>query len=171
MASRWEGLPSPSHHSDSFCCWLNQPINSCLNSVYVATGMDLVHVHNVRGEGNGTPLQCSCLENPMDRGAWWAAVHGVAQSWTRSDLATAAQCEKLQKEERREAEVSLQSGSVSGGKSRGLLDTGESVLSVPEWGPPSSPNPLDLPCDLPARGLLTIPRVEGWGGGETCALT
>ena len=35
------------------------------------------------GEGNGTPLQHSCLENPMDRGAWWAAVHGVAKSWTR----------------------------------------------------------------------------------------
>ena len=34
------------------------------------------------GEGNGTPLQYSCLENPMDGGAWWAAVHGVAQSWT-----------------------------------------------------------------------------------------
>ena len=32
------------------------------------------------GEGNGTPLQYSCLENPMDRGAWWAAVHGVAGS-------------------------------------------------------------------------------------------
>ena len=35
------------------------------------------------GEGNGTPLQYSCLENPMDRGAWWAAVHGVAKSRTR----------------------------------------------------------------------------------------
>ena len=35
------------------------------------------------GEGNGTPLQCSCLENPMDRGAWWAAVHGVVKSWKR----------------------------------------------------------------------------------------
>ena len=33
-------------------------------------------------EGNGTPLQCSCLENPRDGGAWWAAVYGVAQSWT-----------------------------------------------------------------------------------------
>ena len=33
-------------------------------------------------EGNGNPLQYSCLENPVDRGAWWAAVHGVAQSWT-----------------------------------------------------------------------------------------
>ena len=35
------------------------------------------------GEGNGNPLQCSCLENPMDGGAWWAAVHGVAKSRTR----------------------------------------------------------------------------------------
>ena len=35
------------------------------------------------GESNGTPLQCSCLENPMDEGAWKAAVHEVAKSWTR----------------------------------------------------------------------------------------
>ena len=35
------------------------------------------------GEGNGTPLQYSCLENPMDRGAWWATVHGVAKNQTR----------------------------------------------------------------------------------------
>ena len=35
------------------------------------------------GEGNGTPLRYSCLENPMDGGAWWAAVHGVAKSRTR----------------------------------------------------------------------------------------
>ena len=35
------------------------------------------------GEGNGSPLQCSCLENPRDGGAWWAAVYGVAQSRTR----------------------------------------------------------------------------------------
>jgi len=35
------------------------------------------------GEGNGNPLQCSCLENPRDRGAWWAAISGVAQSQTR----------------------------------------------------------------------------------------
>ena len=34
------------------------------------------------GEGNGNPLQYSCLENPRDGGAWWAAVYGVAQSWT-----------------------------------------------------------------------------------------
>ena len=35
------------------------------------------------GEGNGTPLQCSCLENPRDSGAWWATIYGVAQSRTR----------------------------------------------------------------------------------------
>ena len=43
------------------------------------------------GEGNGNPLQCSCLENPRDGGAWWAAIYGVAQSWTRlNDLAAVA---------------------------------------------------------------------------------
>ena len=35
------------------------------------------------GEGNGNPLQCSCLESPRDGGAWWATIYGVAQSWTR----------------------------------------------------------------------------------------
>ena len=35
------------------------------------------------GEGNGSPLQYSCLGNPMDRGAWWATIHGVTKSWTR----------------------------------------------------------------------------------------
>ena len=39
--------------------------------------------HSCTGEGNGNPLQCSCLENPRDSGAWWAAVCGVAPSWTR----------------------------------------------------------------------------------------
>ena len=39
--------------------------------------------HMLDGEGNNTPLQYSCLENPMDGGAWWAAVHGVARSRTQ----------------------------------------------------------------------------------------
>ena len=42
-----------------------------------------MNVYIYVGEGNDTPLQYSCLENTMDRGAWWAAVHGVAQSQTR----------------------------------------------------------------------------------------
>ena len=47
---------------------------------------DRLHFHSSLsciGEGHGNPLQCSCLENPGDWGAWWAAVYGVAQSWTQ----------------------------------------------------------------------------------------
>ena len=39
------------------------------------------------GEGNGNPLQYSCLGNSMDRGAWWAMVHGIAKSWTQLSTA------------------------------------------------------------------------------------
>ena len=42
------------------------------------------------GVGNGNPLQYSCLENPMDRGAWWATVHGVAESAVTGQLSTRA---------------------------------------------------------------------------------
>ena len=50
-------------------------------------------------EGNGTPLQHSCLENPMDGGAWWAAVHVVTKSWTRlSDVTFTFHFHALEKE-------------------------------------------------------------------------
>ena len=55
-----------------------------INSITNTT--EWLHFHfslSCIGEGNGNPLLCSCLENPWDRGAWWAAVYGVAQSWTR----------------------------------------------------------------------------------------
>ena len=48
--------------------------------------IEWLHFHfslSCTGEGNDNPLQCSCLENPRDGGAWWAAVSGVTQSWTR----------------------------------------------------------------------------------------
>ena len=51
------------------------------------------------GEGNGTPLQYSCLENPMDGGPWWAAVHGVARSQIRlSDFTFTFHSHALEKE-------------------------------------------------------------------------
>ena len=51
------------------------------------------------GEGNGTPLQYSCLENPMDGGAWWAAVHGVTKSQTQlSDFTFTFHFHALKKE-------------------------------------------------------------------------
>ena len=49
-----------------------------MNSFFIMTNLD-----SIFGEGDGTPLQYSCLENPMDGGAWWAAVHGVVKSWMR----------------------------------------------------------------------------------------
>ena len=50
-------------------------------------------------EGNGNPLQCSCLENPRDGGAWWAAVHGVTQSQARlSDFTSTFHFHALEKE-------------------------------------------------------------------------
>ena len=51
------------------------------------------------GEGNGNPLQYPCLANPMDGGAWWAAVHGVARSRTQlSDFTFTFPCHALEKE-------------------------------------------------------------------------
>ena len=51
------------------------------------------------GEGTGDPLQYSCLETSVDRGAWWAAVHGVAKSWTRlSDFTFAFHFRALENE-------------------------------------------------------------------------
>ena len=50
------------------------------------------------GEGNGNPLQCSCLENPRDSGAWWAAVYGVAQSRTRLKLLSSSSSKTVMNE-------------------------------------------------------------------------
>ena len=47
------------------------------------------------GEGNGNPLQCSCLENPRDWGAWWAAVYRVAQSRTRLKWLSSSSCSSI----------------------------------------------------------------------------
>ena len=55
-----------------------------LHGIYIVFYNYLHSIYTVCiGEGNSNPLQCSCLENPRDGGAWWAAVYGVAQSWTR----------------------------------------------------------------------------------------
>ena len=57
-----------------------------LSSSQVSDTTERLHFHfslSFIGEGKGNPLQCSCLENPRDGGAWWAAVYGVAQSRTR----------------------------------------------------------------------------------------
>ena len=67
-----------------------------------------LHFHlslSCTGEGNGNPLQCSCLENPRDGGAWWAAVYGVIQSQTRLKRLSSSSSRWLRRES-----VCLQSG-------------------------------------------------------------
>ena len=61
--------------------------------------MVFIGISLIQGEGDGTPLQYFCLENPMDGGAWWAAVHGVARSPTRlSDFTFTFHFHALEKE-------------------------------------------------------------------------
>ena len=88
------------------CGYCTAPWVSSLNSHifyrYICV-TDIIHAHipgiayleaNIHyfGEGNGTPLQYSCLENPMDWGAWWASVHGVARSQTQLNDFTLTFC-------------------------------------------------------------------------------
>ena len=66
--------------------WTEEPCRLQSMELLRVRHTERLHFHfllSCIGEGNGTPLQCSCLENPRDRGAWWAAVYGVAQSQTR----------------------------------------------------------------------------------------
>ena len=68
-------------------------------TAYVNTYAYLCKPADLSGEGNGTPLQYCCLENPMDGGAWQAAVHGVAKSRTRlSDFTFTFHFHALEKE-------------------------------------------------------------------------
>ena len=66
--------------------WLSGKESAC----HAGDGGSVPGLIRSPGEGNGNPLQCSCLENSMDRGGWWAAVHGVAKSWTQLSDETAA---------------------------------------------------------------------------------
>jgi len=62
--------------------WMEEP--GRLQSMgLLRAGHDWATSLSCTGEGNGNPLQCSCLENPRDRGAWWAAIYGVEQTRTR----------------------------------------------------------------------------------------
>ena len=69
------------------------------NSTLVMKQFNHAALTSTDGEGDGTPLQYSSLENPMDGGAWWAAVHGVAKSWTwLSDITFTFHFHALEKE-------------------------------------------------------------------------
>ena len=66
--------------------WTEEPVGCSPWGHYESDRTEGLHFHfslSCTGEGNGNTLKCSCLENPRDRGAWWAAVYGVTESWTR----------------------------------------------------------------------------------------
>ena len=87
MLSRLEKAMAP--HSSTFAWkipWAEEPGRLQSMGSPESDTTERLHFHfslSCIGEGNGNPLQCFCLENPRDGGAWWAAVYGVAESWTQ----------------------------------------------------------------------------------------
>ena len=82
----WSGLPVPSPAARLSKCLIQEWIFLVVQMVRNLPGMQetglIPGLGRSPGEGNSYPLQCSCLGNPMDRGAWWITVCGVAKSWT-----------------------------------------------------------------------------------------
>ena len=103
------------------------------------------------GEGDGTPLQYSCLENPMDGRAWWAAVHGVAKSWTRlSDFPFTFHFHALEKE--MASHSSVLAWRIPGmGEPGGLLSMGSHRVGH-DWS--------DLAAAAAARSVKNLPAVQ-----------
>ena len=108
------------------------------------------------GEGNGNPLQCSCLKNPRDGGAWWAAVYGVAQSWTLlKRLSSSSSC--CSREKREQATSSLVCLLPKGvGKLVPFVEWGCECVQGSGWsgGLGGLPTPLVVVC---ARGMHSAP--------------
>ena len=100
-------------------------------------------------EDNGTPLQYSCLENPMDGGAWWAAVHGVAKSQTRlSNVTFTFHFHALEKE--MATHSSVLAWRIPGtGEPGGLLSMGSHRVG-------HDCNDLAVPCSPPVSGGLLL---------------
>ena len=99
VPSIWQYMPSKCVHKLIYYCFVLE-LPSCQKETLLNAKIEIEHLSIfckisqsniiafcmcvfVCGEGNGTPLQYSCLENPMDGRAWWAAVHGVAKRWTQ----------------------------------------------------------------------------------------
>ena len=80
------------------------------------------------GEGNGTPLQYSCLGNPMDRGAWWAAAHGVTKRWTRPKR---LRTQHTQKSKVRANPKAFKA--AARGEFKGMISGSMFHLAIPKW--------------------------------------
>ena len=69
--------------------------NAPVNAGDIRDTVSISGVGRSPGGGRGNPLQYSCLENPTDGGAWWATVHGVAKSWTRTEVTACTKINKI----------------------------------------------------------------------------
>ena len=78
--------------------WMEEPRRLQSMGLLESDTTERLHFHfslSCIGEGNGNPLQCSCLENPRDGGSWWAAIYGVTQSRTRLKRLSSSSREQL----------------------------------------------------------------------------
>ena len=133
--------------------------------------------HGFQGEGNGNPLQHSCLENPMNGGAWWAAVHGVAKSRTRlSDFPFTFHFHALEKEMANHS--SVLAWRVPGtGEPRGLLSMGShrvghdwsDLAAWLSWRRKWEPTPVFLPGE--SHGQRSLVGYSPRGGKSQTRLS
>ena len=128
------------------------------------------------GEGNGTPLQYSCLENPMDGGAWWATVHGFAKSQTQlSDFTFTFYSHALEKEMATHSSTLAwkipwmeEPGGLQSMGSLGVRHdraTSLSLFTLMHWRRKWQPTPVFLPGESQGRGSLVGCRL--WGHTES----
>ena len=126
------------------------------------------------GEGNGNPLQCSCLEDPRDGAGWWAAVYGVAQSWTRLKRLSSSSSSVLPKAF---TAVSCNCqvyrpfrGGVYWGKTINFLESHPAygkgdAISFWQWFPTGDDSALQ--GHLGMSGDIWLPKYgRGWGSGD-----
>ena len=125
------------------------------------------------GEGNGGPLQCSCLENPRDDGAWWASIYGVAQSRTRLKRLSSSrgswkcfffgQNKKEVKKKRKKKQGKKISGSFI--DSIAIYLVRNAMLKITSWDFPGGPVVKNPPVNEGNTGLIPgpgkIPRASG----------
>ena len=121
------------------------------------------------GEGNGNPLQCSCLENPRGRGAWWADVYGVTQSWTRLKWMAPHSSTLAWKIPWMEESGRLRSmGSLRVGHD---WATSLSLFTFMHWRRKWQPTPVFLPGESQGLGSLVGWRLRGRTELDTTEVT
>ena len=153
-----------------------------MNAIWIGILLLIEVTYTFIGEGSGTPLQYSCLENPMDGGAWWAAVHGVAKSQTwLSDFTFTFHFHALEKEMAPHSSTlawkipwTEEPGRVQSMGSRRVghdWATSLSLFTFMHWRRKWQPTPVFLPGETQGRGSLVGCRLWGRTESDTTEVT